>query len=67
MEMIVQKTQMEVSSECLPFGGVYRVNRKGDFSADGGKTWETNFIWDLKRENTSQIRSEPPSGDILHN
>lgn len=22
------------------------------FSADGGKTWETNFIWDLKRENT---------------
>lgn len=20
------------------------------FSADGGKTWETNFIWDLTRE-----------------
>jgi hypothetical protein len=20
------------------------------FSADGGKTWETNFIWDLMRE-----------------
>jgi hypothetical protein len=21
------------------------------FSADGGKTWETNFIWDLTLEN----------------
>jgi hypothetical protein len=20
------------------------------FSADGGKTWETNFVWDLTRE-----------------